>query len=68
MKKRFVPRKEEIYLLLRKKKEEVYKFISKQLMKGYIRPLKLSQIVPVFFVENENGKKHMVQKYMYSNE
>ena len=62
MKKRFVPRKEEIYLLLRKKKEEVYKFISKQLMKGYIRPLKLSQIVPVFFVENENGKKHMVQK------
>ena len=68
MKKRFVPRKEKMYLLLREKKEEMCKFISEQLTKGYIRPLKLSQIVPVFFVENKNGKKHMVQKYMYSNE
>ena len=39
----------------------------KQLRKGYIRPLKLPQIVPVFFVEKKDGKKRMVQDYKYLN-
>jgi len=46
----------------------VHEFISEQLRKGYIRPLKLPQTVPVFFVEKKDRKKHMVQNYRYLNE
>ena len=60
-------RKGKVYLLLREEREEVYKFISEQLRKGYIRPLKLPQMAPVFFVEKKNGKKRMVQNYRYLN-
>ena len=67
MKKGFVPRKEKIYLLSREEREKIHKFISEQLRKGYIRPLKLPQIVPVFFVGKKNGKKHIVQNYRYFN-
>ena len=42
-------------------------FIEEQLRKGYIRPLKLPQIVPVFFVGKKDGKKQMVQEYWYLN-
>jgi len=47
MKKGFVPRKRKVYPLSREEKEEVHKFISEQLRKGYIRPLKSSQTVPL---------------------
>ena len=67
IKKEFVPRKRKVYLLLREEREEVYKFISEQLRKGYIRPLKLPQMAPVFFVEKKNDKKRMVQNYRYLN-
>jgi len=40
--------------------EEVYKFIFEQWRKEYIRPLKLPQTVPVFFVEKNNSKKQIV--------
>ena len=60
MKKGFVPRKGKVYPLSRKEREEIHEFIQKQLRKGYIRPLKLSQTAPVFFVEKKNGKKRMV--------
>jgi len=40
MKKEFVPRKGKVYPLSREEREEVCKFIKKQLRKGYIRPLK----------------------------
>ena len=46
----------------------MHEFISEQLRKGYIRPLKLPQTVPVFFVEKKDRKKHMVQNYRYLNE
>ena len=36
VKKRFVPRKEKVYLLLRKEREEVREFIKEQLRKEYI--------------------------------
>ena len=52
-KKKFVLRKEKVYLLSREEKEEVYKFISEQLKKGYIKLSKLPQTTSVFFV----GKK-----------
>ena len=60
-------RKGKVYLLLREEREEVHKFISEQLGKGYIRPLKLPQMAPVFFVEKKNSKKRMVQDYRYLN-
>jgi len=46
--------------MLREEKREMCKFIEKQLRKGYIRYLKSSQTIPVFFVGKKNGKKRMV--------
>ena len=63
IKEGFVLRKGKVYPLLREEKKEVCKFISKQLKKGYIRLLKLSQTTPVFFVEKKDGKKQIVQDY-----
>ena len=60
MKEEFILRKEKIYLLSRKERKEVHEFISEQLRKGYIRPLKLPQTALVFFVEKKNGKKWIV--------
>jgi len=68
MKEGFVPRKEKVYPLSRKEREKVCKFIQEQLRKEYIRPLKLPQMTPVFFVEKKDGKKRMVQDYRYLNE
>jgi len=68
IKKGFVPRKRKVYPLLREEREEVYEFISEQLRKGYIRPLKLPQMALVFFVGKKDGKKRIVQDYRYLNE
>jgi len=68
MKKGFVLRKGKVYLLSREEREEVHKFIQEQLRKGYIRPSKLPQTVPVFFIRKKDGKKRMVQNYRYLNE
>jgi len=57
MKKEFVLRKRKIYPLSREEKEEMCKFISEQLRKGYIRFSKLSQTAPVFFVGKNVEKK-----------
>ena len=65
VKEEFVLRKEKVYSLLREQRREVHKFIEEQLKKGYIRPLKSSQMAPVFFVEKKNDKKRMVQDYKY---
>ena len=56
----FIPRKGKVYLLSREKREEVREFVQEQLRKGYIRPSKLPQMAPVFFVGKKNGKKWMV--------
>jgi len=68
MKEGFILRKGKVYLLSREERKEVYKFISEQLRKGYIKPSKLPQTAPVFFVGKKNGKKCMVQNYRYLNE
>ena len=60
MKEGFVPRKGKVYPLSREEREEVHEFIQEQLRKGYIRPSKLSQTAPVFFVGKKDGKKKMV--------
>ena len=68
IKEGFVLRKGKVYLLSREEREEVCEFIKEQLRKEYIRPSKLLQIAPVFFVGKKNGKKRMVQDYRYLNE
>ena len=56
----FVLKKGKIYPLSRVEREEVQEFVKDQLKKGYIRPLKLPQMSPVFFVLKKDGKKRMV--------
>ena len=67
LRKGFVPKKGKIYLLSRVEREEVQEFVKDQLRKGYIRPSKSPQTLPVFFVPKKDGKKRMVQDYRYLN-
>ena len=60
-------RKEKIYSLSGEERGEICKFINRQLRKGYIRLLKLPQIVSMFFAEKKNNKKRIVQDYRYLN-
>jgi len=59
----FKASKARVYPLSRNKKEEVQKFVDEHLKKGYIRPSKLPQTSPVFFVEKKDGGKCMVMDY-----
>jgi len=68
LKKMFKPQKGRIYPLFKDEREEVQKFIDDQLRKGYIRPSKSSQTLPVFFVGKKDGKKRMVMDYHSLNE
>ena len=63
----FIPRKGQIYPLSRTEKEEVQAFVESQLKKGYIRPSKFPQTLPVLFVPKKDGKRRMVQDYHYVN-
>ena len=60
VKEGFIPRKRKVYLLSRKKREEVYKFISEQLRKRYIRLSKSSQMAPVLFMRKKDRKKKKI--------
>jgi len=62
-----VPRKGKVYPLSREEREEMHEFIQEQLRKGYIRPSKLPQTAPVFFIGKKDDKKRMVQDYRYLN-
>ena len=68
VKEGFVLRKGKVYPLSKEEREEVREFVKEQLWKGYIRPSKSPQTVPVFFVGKKDGKKWMVQDYRYLNE
>ena len=50
----FVPKKENIYPLLRIERKEVQEFVKDQLKKGYIWPSKLLQMSLMFFVMQDN--------------
>ena len=64
-KEEFVLRKRKVYPLSREEREKVCEFISEQLRKRYIRPLKLPQMASVFFVGKKDSKKWMVQDSRY---
>ena len=53
MKKEFVLKKTKVYPLSREERREEYQFIKEQLKKEYIRPLKLPQTAPLFFVRKK---------------
>jgi len=63
----FKASKARVYPLSRNEKEEVQKFVDKHLKKRYIRPSKLPQTSPVFFVGKKDGEKHMVMNYCRLN-
>jgi len=54
-------------LISREEKEKVREFMKEQLRKGYIRPSKSPQTLPVFFVGKKDRKKRIVQNYQYLN-
>jgi len=59
--------KAQVYPLSRNEKEEVQKFIDEHLKKGYIRPFKSPQTLPVFFVGKKDEGKYMVIDYRRLN-
>ena len=59
--------KARVYPLFRNEKEEVQKFVDEHLKKGYIRPSKLPQMLPVFFVGKKDRRKRMVINYRRLN-
>jgi len=63
LKKGFMLRKGKVYPLSREEREKVREFVKEQLRKEYIRPSKLPQMAPVFFVGKKDGKKRIVQDY-----
>jgi len=63
LKETFKPRKGKIYPLSKNEREEVQNFMEDQLRKGYIRPSKLLQISPVFFVGKKDRSKRIVMDY-----
>jgi len=67
VKEDFRPSKAKVYPLSRNEREEVQKFVDKHLKKGYIRPSKSEQTLPVFFVGKKGRGKRMVMDYRKLN-
>jgi len=53
--------------LSKNERKEVQKFVEDQLRKGYIRPSKLPQMSPVFFIGKKDGSKRIVMDYYNLN-
>ena len=68
LKETFKPQKGKIYPLPKNEREEVQNLVEDQLRKGYIRPSKLPQTSPVFFVGKKDGGKRMVMDYQSLND
>jgi len=68
LKEGFTPRKGKVYSLSKEEREEVQTFVEDQLRKGYIRPSKSPQILPVHFVAKKDGTRRMVQDYRHINQ
>jgi len=67
LKEMFKLQKGRIYPLSKNEREEVQNFVEDQLRKGYIRPSKSPQTLPVFFVGKKNSSKRMVMDYQNLN-
>jgi len=67
LKEEFKASKAKVYPLSRNERDEVQKFVDEHLKKGYIRPSKSEQTLPVFFVGKKDGEKCMVMDYQKLN-
>ena len=67
LKEIFKLQKGRIYPLSKNKKEEVQNFVDNKLRKGYIRPSKSPQTLPVFFVSKKDRSKRIVMDYYSLN-
>ena len=67
LKEDFNASKAKVYPLSRNKRDEVQEFVEEHLRKGYIRPSKLQQTSPVFFVGKKDRGKRMVMDYCRLN-
>ena len=67
LKEMFKLQKGRIYPLSKNKKEEVQNFVDNKLRKGYIRPSKSPQTLPVFFVSKKDRSKRIVMDYYSLN-
>ena len=65
--KRIWTKEGESIFIIKRGERRIHKFTDKQLRKEYIRPSKLFQMAPVFFVEKKDSKKYIVQDYRYLN-
>ena len=54
--------------MFKDEREEVQNFVEDQLRKGYIRPTKSPQTLPMFFIDKKDGKKRMVIESTRRNE
>jgi len=63
LKEDFKASKAKVYPLSRNERDEVQKFVEDHLKKGYIRPSKLQQMLPVFFVGKKDRGKCIVMDY-----
>ena len=68
LKEGFTQKKGKVYSLSREEREEVQAFMEDQLWKGYIRPSKSPQTLPVHLVAKKDGKRRMVQDYHHINQ
>jgi len=68
LKEIFKPQKGRIYPLSKNKREEVQNSVNDQLRKGYIRPSKFPQTLPVFFVGRKDGSMRIVMDYYNLND
>jgi hypothetical protein len=57
-----------IYLLSERELETLREYIKKNLIKGHIRPLKLSARYPVLFVLKKDGKLKIYVNYRKLND
>jgi len=57
LKEEFKASKAKIYPLSKNKREEVQKLVDEHLKKGYIRPTKSQQTLPVFFVRKKDSHR-----------
>ena len=68
LKEGFTLKKGRVYSLSREEREEVQAFMEDQLRKGYIRPSKSPQTLPVYFVAKKDGTWRIVQDYQHINQ
>ena len=67
LKEDFKASKAKVYPLSRNERDKVQKLVEEHLKKGYIRPSKLQQTSPVFFVGKKDGGKRIVMDYQKLN-